>query len=123
MEKERYFCDCRVVHGDAGERTKSEMLSEDAFTDLSEFFKVFSDSTRIKIIWALDRNELCVCDISALLGMTVSAVSHQLSILRQTRLVRTRRDGKNVYYSLDDGHVRQIIESGYEHINERQTKA
>jgi ArsR family transcriptional regulator len=61
-----------------------------------------------------------VCDLSALLGMTVSAVSHQLSILRQARLVRTRRDGKNVYYSLDDAHVRQIIESGYEHINERQ---
>ncbi len=119
MEKDAYICECSMVHHDVVDHAKSEMLSEDTFTDLSEFFKVFSDSTRIKIIWALDQGELCVCDLSDLIGMTVSAVSHQLSILRQTRLVRTRRDGKNVYYSLDDDHVRQIIESGYEHIRER----
>lgn len=119
MEKKNYFCDCNVIHGDIVEKTKAEMLSEETFTDLSEFFKVFSDSTRIKIIWALDKNEMCVCDLSKVLDMTISAVSHQLSILRQTRLVRYRREGKNVYYSPDDDHVRRIFECGYEHINER----
>ncbi len=119
MEKENFFCDCNVIHYDVVNKTKEAMLSEETFTDLSEFYKVFSDSTRIKIIWALDNNEMCVCDLSNVLGMTKSAVSHQLGILRQAKLVSYRREGKNVFYALKDEHVRQIFEAGLEHINER----
>ena len=86
--------------------------------DLSDFFKIFGDSTRLGILFALDGAELCVCDIASLLGMTKSAVSHQLKILRQNDLVRYRREGKNVIYSLADDHVRTIIEFALDHINE-----
>ena len=88
--------------------------------DLAELFKIFGDSTRLRIMSALLRHELCVCDISALLNMTISAVSHQLKILRDSNLVSTRRDGKVVYYSLADNHVKEIIECGIEHISEKE---
>ena len=86
--------------------------------DLAELFKVFGDSTRIKILYALFEAELCVCDISKLLGLTQSAVSHQLRVLKNSRLVKFRKDGKTVFYSLDDDHVRRMIAQGMEHINE-----
>ena len=88
------------------------------FYDLAELFKVFGDSTRIKLLYALFEAELCVCDISKLLGLTQSAVSHQLRVLKNSRLVKFRRDGKTVFYSLADDHVRKIIAQGMEHINE-----
>jgi ArsR family transcriptional regulator len=94
------------------------MPQEETLYDLAELFKVFGDSTRIKILWALDEAEMCVCDIAFLLNMTQSAISHQLRVLKQTNLVKNRREGKVVYYSLDDDHVRKIFDQGLIHINE-----
>ena len=94
-----------------------ELESSD-LSDLAELFKVFGDSTRIKILYVLFEAELCVCDIAQLLNMTQSAISHQLRILKQNRLVKNRRDGKSVFYSLADGHVKTIISQGMEHIQE-----
>lgn len=111
-------CDFLHAHKAAIERVQSEMPSEDVLFDLAELYKVFGDSTRIKILYALFEAELCVCDIAALLGMTISAISHQLRILRANKLVDCRREGKTVFYSLADGHVRTIIGMGMEHILE-----
>ena len=94
------------------------MPDEDQLYDLAEVFKVFGDSTRIKILYVLFEAELCVCDIAQLLNMTQSAISHQLRLLKQNRLVKNRRDGKSVFYSLADGHVKTIISQGMEHIQE-----
>ena len=91
---------------------------EDTLDELEELFKIFGDSTRIKILYALHIKEMCVMDISLTLGMSQSAISHQLRVLRQTRLIRSRRDGKNIYYSLADEHVHTIISMGLEHIEE-----
>ncbi|MBQ6568773.1 MAG: helix-turn-helix transcriptional regulator [Clostridia bacterium] len=88
--------------------------------DIADLFKVFGDSTRVKILWALDESELCVCDIAAALGMTKSAVSHQLRFLRDADLVKNRREGKSIFYSLADDHVKQIFEMAVEHIYEER---
>ena len=111
-------CEYMHVHPDAVEKIKGLMPDDDRLIDLAELFKVFGDSTRIKILSALSGGELCVCDISTLVGMTSSAVSHQLKILKNAELVRFRRDGKTVFYSLADGHVNTILKQGLEHINE-----
>ncbi|HAQ39728.1 MAG TPA: transcriptional regulator [Clostridiales bacterium] len=96
------------------------MPEDNDLYDVSDFFKVLGDSTRSKIIWALDEHEMCVCDLAVLLGMTKSAISHQLRALREANLVVNRRDGKNVFYSLADDHVKQIYEKGLEHIREKK---
>ncbi len=111
-------CDCTILHEDVVSRVKGKMPDDVNLYDLSENFKVFGDTTRIKILWALDVSEMCVCDIAALLNMTQSAISHQLRVLKQARLVSSRRDGKVVYYSLNDSHVKQILDLGMTHINE-----
>ena len=111
-------CGCLFVHEDAVNAVLGGMPSDETLYDLAELFKVFGDSTRIKILYALFEAELCVCDISKLLGLTQSAVSHQLRVLKGSRLVKFRREGKTVFYSLADGHVRKIIAQGMEHINE-----
>ena len=111
-------CDCTVIHKDEVNRIKKQLPPEEILLDLAELFKVFGDSTRIRIISGLLHGELCVCDIAALLGMTKSAISHQLRILRQSRLVKYRRDGKIVFYSLDDSHVGSIFNQGLEHVSE-----
>ena len=118
MKKDEMFCDCEVIHSDVVETVKKDMPDETELYDLSDFFKILGDSTRAKIICALDQNELCVCDLAVLLGMTKSAISHQLSILRQNNLVKNRREGKVVYYSLADDHIKEIYEKGLEHIRE-----
>lgn len=107
-----------VVHEDVVNKIKNNMVDENRIIDLAEFFKVFGDSTRIKIICALFQSELCVCDISAIIGSTVSAVSHQLRILKQAKLVKYKKVGKVVYYSLDDEHVYEIFRKGSEHLDE-----
>ncbi|HHY81590.1 MAG TPA: winged helix-turn-helix transcriptional regulator [Clostridiales bacterium] len=112
-------CDCDVIHQDVVDQVKAKMPREETLYDLAELFKVFGDTTRIKILWALDESEMCVCDIANLLNMTQSAISHQLRVLKQADLVKSRRDGKVVYYSLDDEHVQQIIDQGLTHINEK----
>jgi ArsR family transcriptional regulator, lead/cadmium/zinc/bismuth-responsive transcriptional repressor len=111
-------CDCTVIHEDVVERVRGKMHPEEMLYDLAELFKVFGDSTRIKIIWALFEEEMCVCDIAYLLNMTQSAISHQLRVLKQARLVKPRRDGKIIFYSLDDQHIGEIFKQGLNHINE-----
>ncbi|WP_053955995.1 ArsR/SmtB family transcription factor [Inediibacterium massiliense] len=111
-------CDCNVIHEEIIKKVKEKMTCEEKLNDLAEFFKVFGDPTRIKIICALFSSEMCVCDIASLLNMTQSAISHQLRVLKQARLVKNRKDGKVVYYSLDDEHVKQIFDQGLVHINE-----
>ena len=111
-------CDFYQVHDDVVKAVKEKMPDEDELYDLAEIFKVFGDSTRIKILYVLFEQEVCVCDIAQLLNMTQSAISHQLKILKQSRLVKNRREGKAVFYSLADGHVRSIINQGLEHIEE-----
>ena len=96
------------------------MLEEDILFDVSDFFKILGDSTRAKIMWALDKSEMCVCDLAVLLGMTKSAISHQLKVLREANLVKFRKMGKMVMYSLDDDHVKTIFEMALEHVLERR---
>ena len=112
------LCDFYQVHEDVVKAVNERMPDEDKLYDLAEIFKVFGDSTRIKILYVLFEAEMCVCDIAQLLSMNQSAISHQLKILKQNRLVKSRREGKAVFYSLADGHVRTIINQGMEHINE-----
>jgi ArsR family transcriptional regulator len=111
-------CDCTVIHEDTVNSVKAQMPDDEWLYDLAELFKVLGDSTRVKILYAIDSSEMCVCDIAYLLNITNSAVSHQLRVLKQARLVRCRKDGKIVYYSLNDDHVKQIFSQGMEHINE-----
>ena len=111
-------CGCVLVHQDAVDEVRGGMPGDETLYDLAELFKVFGDSTRIKILYALFEAELCVCDISKLLGLTQSAVSHQLRVLKNSRLVKFRKDGKTVFYSLADDHVRKIIAQGMDHITE-----
>lgn len=111
-------CNCDVVHDNVVDTVKSKMPDENMLSDLSDFFKVIGDNTRIKIIWALDESEMCVCDIASVLNMTKSAVSHQLKTLRNAKLVKFRKTGKEVFYSLADNHIKEIFEQGLEHIEE-----
>ncbi|KHG33351.1 MAG: metalloregulator ArsR/SmtB family transcription factor [Sulfurospirillum cavolei] len=112
------FCSCDIVHENVIEMVKKKMPQEEKLYDLAELFKVFGDTTRVKIISALFEAELCVCDIAELLHMTQSAISHQLRVLRQARLVKHRKEGKVVFYSLDDEHIKNIFNQGLEHILE-----
>lgn len=113
-ERSEFLC----VHEDTVKKVLTEMPPEEALYDLAELFKVFGDSTRIKILYALFEAELCVGDIAQLLGLTQTAVSHQLRVLRVNKLVKGRKDGKIVFYSLADEHVRTIIDQGMEHVDE-----
>lgn len=111
-------CDCDVIHEDVVNRVRAEMPEGNDFYELADLYKMFSDSTRVRILWALNLHEMCVCDLAVLLNMTKSAVSHQLRQLRMSNLVKYRKQGKVVYYSLADGHVRDIFEQGFAHIRE-----
>lgn len=111
-------CEETCVHCDVVEGVRAQLPDEDEMYDLAELFKVFGDSSRIKILFALFSNEICVCDLAESLNMTQSAVSHQLKILKTARLVKARREGKQMIYSLADDHVRTIIGQGKEHIEE-----
>lgn len=118
MAKGDVFCDCDVIHAEVVDEVKKKMPDEGELYDLSNFFKVLGDSTRAKIMWALDEHEMCVCDLAVLLNMTKSAISHQLSSLRQANLVKFRKEGKVVFYSLADAHVKEIFEKGLEHVRD-----
>lgn len=117
-ESNQSIYDCTTIHEEVVESVKKTMPSTDQRLNLSEFFRILGDSTRIGILSALHKSEMCVCDISSLLNMTQSAVSHQLRILKQARLVRYRKEGKVVYYSLDDKHIDEILSIGYKHLSE-----
>ncbi len=107
-------------HEEAVQKAQSHALSADTLNKLTCFFKVIGDGTRMRILASLTDTELCVCAVAQLLGMELSAVSHQLRVLKQADLVRSRREGKTVYYSLADAHVREIIRMGLDHINEER---
>ena len=111
-------CDCNEIHEDLLKILNYTMPEETELYDLAELFKVFGDSTRIRILFVLFEAEVCVCDLAKVLNMTQSAISHQLRILKANKLVNSRREGKSVFYSLADGHVRTIIAQGREHIEE-----
>ena len=117
-EQELDVCGFLHVHEDRVIEVQEQMPSEDALMQLAELFKVFGDGTRIRILYVLFESEVCVCDIAKLLGMTQSAVSHQLRILKQAHLIKSRRDGKTVFYSLADDHVATLLRQGMEHVNE-----
>ena len=111
-------CSCNIIHNDIVEKVKKTLPKDEILYDLAEFFKVFGDSTRIKIICALFESEMCVCDLAALLNVSQSAISHQLKTLKSARLVKYRRDGKVIYYSLDDEHVKHVFDEGLRHVTE-----
>lgn len=110
--------DCTVIHQEVVDRVRGIMPDDDVLLDLADCFKLFSDSTRLKILYALMEAEMCVCDISAVLGMSKSSVSHQLQVLKQSNLVKYRKAGRVVYYSLADDHVKTICRMGMEHVLE-----
>ena len=118
QEVQECVCEFMHVHDEIVDKVERVMPQEQELLDLAEFFKVFGDSTRIKILYALSQSEMCVCDIATLLQMGQSAISHQLRVLKQMRLVNFRRDGKTVFYSLSDGHIQTILAQGMEHISE-----
>ncbi|KPU43302.1 hypothetical protein OXPF_27430 [Oxobacter pfennigii] len=111
-------CNCNIIHEDVVNEVRENMLEDNLAYALAELFKVFGDLTRVRILYALFQTEMCVCDIAALLGMNQSAISHQLKVLRQTRLIKYRKEGKVVYYSLDDEHIQQIFDQGLIHVKE-----
>lgn len=115
QEKDR--CGCNVIHEEVVREVEDQMMADENAQEMAFFFKVFGDATRLKILYALNLKELCVCDLSVLLGMTQSAVSHQLKMLRTARVVKSRKEGKVVYYSMDDEHIRRIFDQGLAHLS------
>ncbi len=110
--------DCEAVNIEIVNKVKSNMPDIKKLYELSDFFKVMGDGTRIQLLWALEESEMCVGDLAVLLDMTKSAISHQLKVLRMAKLVRAQKKGKNVYYALDDNHVQKILEYSLEHVKE-----
>ena len=120
MKKIEEGCEFIHVHEEIVKKVEKEMPGEERLYDLADFFKIIGDSTRIKILYVLSCSEMCVCDIAQLLNMTQSAISHQLRVLKQMKLVKNRREGKSFFYSLSDGHIETILSQGMEHIGEEQ---
>lgn len=119
MERKELMCDCNIIHQNAVNIALKNKPKEKELENLTALFKILGDSTRTKILWILDHHEMCVCDIANVLNMTKSSISHQLAILREAGIVRFRRSGKEVYYTLDDEHISRLYEIGLEHINHK----
>lgn len=119
MERKELMCDCNIIHQNAVNIALKNKPKEKELENLTALFKILGDSTRTKILWILDHHEMCVCDIANVLNMTKSSISHQLAILREAGIVRFRRNGKEVYYTLDDEHISRLYEIGLEHINHK----
>ena len=119
MEKKELVCDCNIIHQNAVNIALKHKSKEKELENLTTLFKILGDSTRTKILWILDRQEMCVCDIANVLNMTKSSISHQLAVLREAGIVRFRRNGKEVYYTLDDEHISRLYEIGLEHIHHK----
>ena len=117
-DRELDCCETSEVHEELLKIVRDTLPPEEELYDLAELFKVFGDSTRIRILFVLFEAEVCVCDLAAALNMTVSSVSHQLKILKQNKLIKSRREGRSVFYSLADDHVRTIVSQGMEHLEE-----
>ena len=122
MGKNELECDCDIIHEANVKLAREKMLDEDILIDIADFYKALSDSTRIKIINLLEKSELCVCDISVILNMTKSAVSHQLKNLREINLIKSRKQGKEVWYTLADDHVKEVFDISLEHIMENKNE-
>jgi DNA-binding transcriptional ArsR family regulator len=118
MNAKKDVCQSKIINEKKVDAVRGQMLDDDVFSNLSETFKTLGDNTRVRILHALSKEELCVCDISAILDMSVSAVSHQLRVLRNMKLVKYRKDGKIVHYSLDDDHMVQLLKMAQEHVTE-----
>ena len=119
MSKNEFSCDCNVIHQEVVDTVLRKMPNEDTFNKLADLFKLISNTTRCQILFALDQKEMCVCDLANVLNMTKSSVSHQLAVLRRSGVVKCRRSGKEVYYTLDDEHIVKLFEVGLEHINHK----
>lgn len=119
MTKNEFVCDCNIIHEDSVNIARLKMPSNDTFYRLANLFKLIGDTTRCKILFAIDQHEMCVCDLANVLSMTKSAISHQLSILRKSGVVKCQKIGKEVYYTLDDEHICELFEVGLAHINHR----
>ena len=119
MSKNEFICDCNIIHQEAVESTLKRMPDDNIFNKLAEFFKIIGDTTRTRILFALDQNEMCVCDIANVLGMSKSSISHQLGTLRRSGIVKCRKEGKEVFYMLDDEHIKKVFEIGIEHIEHK----
>lgn len=115
---DKHICDCDVIHEEAVNEVRGKLCPTEEYLKLAELFKMFADGTRVRILHALEQREMCVCDLAVLLGLTKSAVSHQLKALRIANLVKFRREAQTVYYSLADGHVKSILDIGFEHLYE-----
>lgn len=120
MGKNEFICDCNIIHQGVVNDTKKRMLDENTFENVANFFKIMGDTTRTKILFALDQNEMCVCDIANVLGMSKSSISHQLKLLRINGIVKCRKEGKEVFYSLDDEHVQEVFEIGVHHVEHKR---
>lgn len=119
MSKNEFICDCNVIHKNVVDSTK-KMMNDYDIKKIAEFFKILGDETRSKILFALDLNEMCVCDIANVLGMSKSSISHQLGILKRIGIVRYRKIGKEVFYMLDDEHVKEVFEIAIKHIEHKK---
>jgi ArsR family transcriptional regulator len=115
---EKWLCEEEKIHAEAIDAALDAKRPDGEIQSLANLYKIFADPTRLKIIFALERGPLCVCDLSEVLGMTASAVSHQLSLFRQAKIVKTRREGKCIFYALADAHIHTILRQGYDHIKE-----
>ncbi|GAA2969382.1 ArsR/SmtB family transcription factor [Finegoldia magna] len=111
-------CEVTLIHEDNVKKAINELPDDELIADLSDMFKIFGDQTRVKILMALESGELCVCDIAAVMNMSQSAISHQLRVLKQSNIVKTRREGKVVYYSISDDHVKEIFDIAMVHVQE-----
>ena len=111
-------CEVTLIHEDNVKKAINELPDDELIADLSDMFKIFGDQTRVKILMALESGELCVCDIAAVMNMSQSAISHQLRVLKQSNIVKTRREGKVVYYSISDDHVKEIFDMAMVHVQE-----
>ena len=120
MARNEFACDCNIIHEEAVKDVIKRMPDEDTFNRLADLFKLIGDTTRCRILFALDKREMCVCDLANVLNMTKSSISHQLAVLRRSGVVKCRKNGKEVYYTLDDDHIVRLFEIGLEHINHKR---
>ena len=117
MSRNEVSCDCNIIHKEKVDEVLKKMPKDNTLNKLAYLFKLIGDTTRCRILFALDQNEMCVCDLANVLNMTKSSISHQLAVLRKSGVVKSRKSGKEVYYTLDDEHIVQLFEIGLEHIN------
>ena len=120
MSRNEFSCDCNVIHQDSVDQVLKKLPDEDTFNRLADLFKLIGDTTRCRILFALDQDEMCVCDLANVLNMTKSSISHQLAVLRRSGIVKCRKNGKEVFYTLDDDHIVKLFEIGLEHINHKK---